>query len=85
MDPSIAVMVGELPGAFCSAPCMADADCPEVPDGATAGCFLIADGGMNPTNCAIACSLDMEVCPAGSSCKDLMDPNNPGLGLCTYP
>jgi hypothetical protein len=27
----------------------------------------------------------MDTCPVGSSCKDVMDPMAPGVGLCTYP
>jgi hypothetical protein len=84
--PSMVLMVGELPGNFCSAPCMNNsADCPAGPVGTQAACALTTMQGADPSFCALVCSPAMDACPAGSSCKDLMDPMNPGVGLCTYP
>ena len=85
--PSQVLMVGNLPGNFCAAPCANNsADCPPGPDMGTAGqCALTTMMGADPSFCALVCQVANDACPAGSSCKDLMDPMNPGLGLCTYP
>lgn len=84
VKPADPLMVQDIEGAFCSAACMANADCPAGPAGTMSLCILSLDG-MNPTNCALVCQVAMDGCPAGSSCKDLMDAMNPGVGVCTYP
>jgi hypothetical protein len=85
--PSQVLMVGDLAGNFCSAPCMGamDMSCPPGPAGTQAACALTTMAGADPSFCALVCQPANDGCPAGSSCKDLMDPMNPGLGLCTYP
>ncbi|MFV8750840.1 hypothetical protein ACNOYE_09855 [Nannocystaceae bacterium ST9] len=84
-EPSQVLMVGDLAGNFCSSPCAADADCPVAPAGTQGACALTTMQGADPSFCALICQPAMDSCPAGSTCKDLMDPMNPGLGLCTYP
>ncbi len=85
MDPSQVLMVGDLAGDFCSSPCAADADCPMAPAGTQAACALTVMAGDPPSFCALICQPAMDTCSPGSTCKDLMDPMNPGLGICTYP
>jgi hypothetical protein len=87
MEPSAVLMVGDLPGNFCSAPCEGSMDpsCPAGPDGTFAQCALTTMAGAEPTFCALICMVAQDACPVGSTCKDLMDPMNPGIGLCTYP
>jgi hypothetical protein len=85
MAPSMVLMVGALEGNFCSSPCVASMDCPAGPAGTQAQCALTVEDGAPPSFCALICQPAMDACGPGSSCKDLMDPGNPGLGLCTYP
>lgn len=85
--PSQALGVGDLEGNFCSAPCQGSMDmsCPAGPEGTFAQCALTTMGETEPTFCALICMVAQDTCSPGSSCKDLMDAMNPGLGLCTYP
>ncbi len=83
--PSQVLMVGDLPGNFCSSPCMSDADCPPGTAETQPACALTTMAGADPSFCALICQTSMDSCPTGSTCKDLMDPNNPGIGLCTFP
>ncbi|NJK32913.1 MAG: hypothetical protein HC927_11185 [Deltaproteobacteria bacterium] len=87
MMPSQVLMVGNLEGNFCAQPCMGamDMSCPAGPMGTFAQCALTTMQGAEPSFCALICMTAQDSCPAGSTCKDLMDPMNPGLGLCTYP
>lgn len=85
LPPSEVVGVVGLVGDFCSSPCINDADCPPSPEGTQAACVLIAMEGEPPSSCAMICELAQITCPSGSTCKDLMNPNYPGSGLCTYP
>jgi hypothetical protein len=81
--PGALLMVGDIEGNFCSCPCATNADCPMGPQGTTGACALSTMGG-EPEFCALVCTPGgMDVCPAGSSCKDV--PNQMGVGLCTYP
>lgn len=82
--PAQPLMVGGIDGAFCSAPCTGDVDCPAGPVGTTPACALTVEMGADPSFCALVCPFGMaEVCPAGATCKEV--PNQPGVGLCTYP
>lgn len=81
--PSQPLMVGEIEGAFCSAPCTDSVDCPAGPPGTNPQCALVTMEGGDPEFCALVCMPGMDACPAGSTCKDV--PNQPGVGLCTYP
>jgi hypothetical protein len=83
MMPSTLVGVNGLEGELCSPPCVADNDCPAGPVGTNGACALILDGAMNPSNCVLVCDPLNDACPPGSTCKDV--PDQPGLGLCTYP
>jgi hypothetical protein len=72
-----------IEGMFCGCPCTTNADCPMGPPNTMGGCVLSAGGGMTPTNCGLICMSGSMDCPEGSTCKDV--PNQPGVGLCTYP
>jgi hypothetical protein len=69
-------------GAFCSAPCMVDDDCPPGPAGTDASCAL-ADDGPNAELCVLICDPANDACPNASSCAVI--PENPDTGLCAYP
>jgi hypothetical protein len=83
--PSALLTFGTLDGHFCAPPCMADPDCPTSAAGTHATCSLATREDEPPSYCALLCELDTYTCPAGSTCKDLMDPMHPGVGLCTFP
>jgi hypothetical protein len=83
VDPSIPVTINGIEGSLCSAPCAVDGDCPAGPPGTQPACALILDMAVDPTNCALICDPVNDTCPVGSSCKDV--PNQPGVGICTYP
>ena len=74
--------VGGIEGAFCSPTCTMSSDCPAGPMGTQAQCVLTTMMGQPPTNCALICQVDNDMCPEGSTCKDLM---MMGAGICTYP
>jgi hypothetical protein len=82
MDNILAVM--GLEGNFCGCPCTTSADCPMGPPGTSGQCALVLGGGMAPTNCGLICSVAMDACPPGSTCKPAgqMDPD---IGICTFP
>jgi hypothetical protein len=82
-DGAIPIGVQGIEGGFCACTCASDADCPVADPGTQSGCVL--SDGMGGMFCALICDPANDACPAGSTCKDLMDPNNPGLGLCTFP
>jgi hypothetical protein len=82
--PSIIAGVADIMGEFCSAPCVADLDCPPGPVGTDAACLLLLDPmDVDPSGCVLICDPVSDACPAGSSCKDV--PDQPGIGVCTYP
>jgi hypothetical protein len=83
MRPSVALGVGGIEGAFCSAPCTDDTDCPAAPPQTFAACALITMDGGDPEFCALVCMPGSTGCPSGSTCKEI--PNQPDVGLCTYP
>ncbi|HVI00213.1 MAG TPA: hypothetical protein VM869_15960 [Enhygromyxa sp.] len=92
----VPLMDGQLPvaGGHCSpvamctdAQCTNMDACPPAPEGSTAqGAILWADQMMN-SYCGLLCMVaaDPTQCPAGATCKDLMNPQAPGYGACTYP
>jgi hypothetical protein len=80
--PSEILHVELLDGSFCSAPCIADDECPEGPFGTTQACSISTDGD-EPNFCALICDPTDAACPMGSSCKEI--PQQAGFGLCTYP
>ncbi|MFO7562249.1 MAG: hypothetical protein R6X02_06370 [Enhygromyxa sp.] len=83
-----------IEGGFCAPSCMctdamctnADA-CPPAPGGSTAQPQCALDDGMGGAFCALICMVeaDPDQCPAGATCKDLMNAQFPGIGMCTYP
>jgi len=86
-DPMSVIGIMGIDGNFCTNICTGQgneaAECAVPPAGTQAGCVL--SDGMGTMFCALICDPMNDTCPMGSSCKDLMDPMNPGLGLCTYP
>ena len=81
--PSEVVSITDIEGSLCSAPCVSDIDCPAGPVATTPACALILEGAMDPTNCALICDRLNDTCSPGSTCKAV--PNQPGVGICTYP
>jgi hypothetical protein len=82
--PSQVVAVTDIDGEFCSAPCVADGDCPVGPVGTDPACLLLLDpNDVDPSGCVLICDPANDTCPVGASCKDV--PNQPGVGVCTYP
>jgi hypothetical protein len=81
--PSIPVTITGITGETCSAPCAADPDCPAGPVGTTPSCLLVLEGMMDPDHCVLVCTPGNDTCSAGATCKDV--PNQPGVGVCTYP
>ena len=93
MPDEIMLADGQLPvpGGHCSpiamcadANCMNADACPPAPEGTTAVGGVAWTDGMGGNYCALICQFgaDPDECPAGSTCKDLMQM---GLGVCTYP
>ena len=87
------LMDGQLPvaGGHCAPIAMCPNDdcthpmaCPPAPEGVTAAGQVAWSDGMGGNYCGLICDLGMDSadCPAGSTCKDLMQMN---LGVCTYP
>jgi hypothetical protein len=81
--PSVEVSITDLEGSLCSAPCTVDADCPAGPVGTNPACALIFDGDVDPSQCALICDPLNDACSPGSSCKAI--PDQPDVGICTYP
>lgn len=76
------VSLDGVEGDFCSPKCGAGVMCP-VPDGGAMGqCALILEMGMDPTNCAAICSVQMQNCPEGTTCKAVPMQM---VGVCTAP
>jgi hypothetical protein len=80
--PGMGIMVGGIDGSFCTCACTTDADCLAGPPGTQGGCILQTPDMT--TYCGLLCSVEMDACPAGSTCKSAgqMDPD---IGLCTFP
>lgn len=84
--PSDILEVEQVPGSFCSAPCVLDEDCPETNSNADPACVIATMGDGIPNQCALLCYPEPDAddpCPDGSSCKPI--PQQPNLGVCTYP
>jgi hypothetical protein len=82
--PSIPVSITGITGDLCSAPCVADLDCPAGPVGSDPACLLVLDGMVDPDHCVLICVPgNNNTCFPGSTCKDV--PMQPGVGVCTYP
>jgi hypothetical protein len=81
--PSVEVSITDIEGSLCSAPCVTDADCPDGPVGTQPACALILDMDVDPSQCALICDPLNDTCSPGSSCKAV--PNQPDVGICTYP
>ena len=67
---------------------MTSEDCPAVPGMSSAQEQCAIGDEMTGTNyCAAVCLVaDADAaCPEGMGCQDLMDADNPGLGICTWP
>lgn len=82
---------GQVKGSFCSPACSGPGKlCPDPAAGVAASegaqCLFGADA-MNPTNCAVVCTVGTDECGPGSDCEDIGIAPQMGVtfGICTFP
>jgi hypothetical protein len=80
--PGQPITVMGVEGSFCTCACTSDGDCPGGPVGTQGACALQTPDMM--MFCGLICSVAMDACPEGASCKSAGQ-MNPDIGLCTFP